>query len=132
MCVILQCTESGRREKTSQSAHMWLHREGIFFYVVWMLLMCYLWSLQISFGQDFEQQLSFFVETRAAFCNLDYVLIYLIHVSIWLYDYNQLSFIRTRTNFKNKKLKYNFCFFGCINCISSNLLKCYSISMYRE
>ncbi|XP_064405950.1 VPS35 endosomal protein-sorting factor-like [Halichondria panicea] len=34
---------------------------------------------KISFGQDFEQQLSFFVETRATFCNLDYVLIYLIH-----------------------------------------------------
>ena len=36
---------------------------------------------QVSFGRDFEQQLSFYVEARANFTNLDQVLIFLIHVS---------------------------------------------------
>lgn len=36
---------------------------------------------QIDFERDFEQQLSFFVEARATFNNLDAVLIYLVHVS---------------------------------------------------
>ncbi|XP_052263042.1 VPS35 endosomal protein-sorting factor-like isoform X1 [Dreissena polymorpha] len=34
--------------------------------------------LKISFGREFEQQLSFFVESRAAFTNLDIVLVQLI------------------------------------------------------
>ncbi|XP_075035837.1 VPS35 endosomal protein-sorting factor-like [Mixophyes fleayi] len=33
----------------------------------------------VSFGRDFEQQLSFYVEARAMFCNLDPVLVQLIH-----------------------------------------------------
>ncbi|XP_078273677.1 VPS35 endosomal protein-sorting factor-like isoform X3 [Rhinoraja longicauda] len=33
----------------------------------------------VSFGRDFEQQLSFYVEARATFCNLEPVLIQLIH-----------------------------------------------------
>ncbi|KAM9304823.1 VPS35 endosomal protein-sorting factor-like isoform 2-T2 [Gastrophryne carolinensis] len=33
----------------------------------------------VSFGRDFEQQLSFYVEARAMFCNLEPVLIHLIH-----------------------------------------------------
>ncbi|OCT61509.1 VPS35 endosomal protein-sorting factor-like [Xenopus laevis] len=33
----------------------------------------------VSFGRDFEQQLSFYVETRSMFCNLEPVLIQLIH-----------------------------------------------------
>ncbi|KAM9773653.1 VPS35 endosomal protein-sorting factor-like isoform X2 [Syngnathus typhle] len=33
----------------------------------------------VSFGRDFEQQLSFCVEARATFCNLEPVLVHLIH-----------------------------------------------------
>ncbi|XP_075422160.1 VPS35 endosomal protein-sorting factor-like isoform X4 [Ascaphus truei] len=33
----------------------------------------------VSFGRDFEQQLSFYVEARSMFCNLDPVLVQLIH-----------------------------------------------------
>ncbi|XP_077131170.1 VPS35 endosomal protein-sorting factor-like isoform X1 [Ranitomeya variabilis] len=33
----------------------------------------------VSFGRDFEQQLSFYVEARALFCNLEPVLVHLIH-----------------------------------------------------
>ncbi|XP_072416314.1 VPS35 endosomal protein-sorting factor-like [Chiloscyllium punctatum] len=33
----------------------------------------------VSFGRDFEQQLSFYVEARSTFCNLEPVLIQLIH-----------------------------------------------------
>lgn len=36
----------------------------------------------MSFGRDFEQQLSFCVEARAAFCNLEPVLVQLVHVSV--------------------------------------------------
>ncbi|TRY58965.1 hypothetical protein DNTS_033933 [Danionella cerebrum] len=42
-------------------------------------------SLSVSFGRDFEQQLSFCVEARATFCNLEPVIIHLIHTV------NQLS-----------------------------------------
>lgn len=38
-------------------------------------------AAQVSFGRDFEQQLSFCVEARASFCNLEPVLMHLIHVS---------------------------------------------------
>lgn len=41
---------------------------------------CCYW-LQIDFGKDFEQQLSFYVEVRATFSNLDAILIYLVQVS---------------------------------------------------
>ena len=36
--------------------------------------------MQISFGRDFEQQLSFYVESRANFSNLDAVLVTLVQV----------------------------------------------------
>ena len=36
----------------------------------------------ISFGNDFEQQLSFYVEARASFCNIDYVLMFLVQVCV--------------------------------------------------
>lgn len=42
--------------------------------------------IQVSFGRDFEQQLSFCVEARASFCNLEPVLVQLIHVSIDLWS----------------------------------------------
>ncbi len=43
---------------------------------------------QVSFGRDFEQQLSFCVEARATFCNLEPVIIHLIHVSsLMCYDF---------------------------------------------
>jgi hypothetical protein len=35
---------------------------------------------KISFGHDFEQQLSFYVEVRSSFSNLDQVLIFLVQV----------------------------------------------------
>lgn len=44
------------------------------------MLRCFLCA-QVSFGRDFEQQLSFCVEARATFCNLEPVVIQLIHVS---------------------------------------------------
>ncbi|KAG8145605.1 hypothetical protein E2320_012110, partial [Naja naja] len=34
---------------------------------------------QVSFGRDFEQQLNFYVEARSMFCNLEPVLVQLIH-----------------------------------------------------
>lgn len=46
-----------------------------------MVTVGYFW-LQIDFGKDFEQQLSFYVEVRATFSNLDAVLIYLIQVGV--------------------------------------------------
>ena len=40
----------------------------------------------ISFGRDFEQQLSFYVEARASFSNIDAVVVHLVHVSILIYS----------------------------------------------
>lgn len=37
---------------------------------------------KISFGRDFEQQLSFYVEARSNFTNLDMVLIELVQVCV--------------------------------------------------
>eukprot|EP00731_Ephydatia_muelleri_P028472 Em0020g116a len=34
---------------------------------------------KVNYGQDFEQQLNFFMEARAVFCNLDTVLVHLVH-----------------------------------------------------
>uniref|UniRef100_A0A8B9KFT2 VPS35 endosomal protein-sorting factor-like n=1 Tax=Astyanax mexicanus TaxID=7994 RepID=A0A8B9KFT2_ASTMX len=42
--------------------------------------LCFSLTTQVSFGRDFEQQLSFCVEARATFCNLETVIIQLIHV----------------------------------------------------
>ncbi|XP_059682181.1 VPS35 endosomal protein-sorting factor-like isoform X4 [Gavia stellata] len=36
----------------------------------------------VSFGRDFEQQLSFYVEARSMFCNLEPVLVQLIHACV--------------------------------------------------
>ena len=38
---------------------------------------------QINYGRDFEQQLSFYVESRANFSNLDAVLVTLVQVFIY-------------------------------------------------
>ena len=38
--------------------------------------------LQVNFGRDFEQQLSFFVQARANFSNIDSVLVVLVQVSL--------------------------------------------------
>ena len=46
------------------------------------LSLFFLLSSQIRFGKDFEQQLSFYVEARASFSNIDSVLVFLIQVSI--------------------------------------------------
>lgn len=40
----------------------------------------------MSFGRDFEQQLSFYVEARSMFCNLEPVLVQLIHVRIFIHS----------------------------------------------
>ena len=45
------------------------------------VLICIGVCLQVNYGQDFEQQLNFFMEARAVFCNLDTVLVHLVHVS---------------------------------------------------
>ena len=34
---------------------------------------------KVDFGKDFEQQLNFFTECRGAFCNLDTVIVMLVH-----------------------------------------------------
>src|SRR4029434_7841453 len=45
---------------------------------------CVCVCFQVSFARDFEQQLSFGVEARATFCNLEPVIIQLIHVRLCL------------------------------------------------
>ncbi|KAG5280397.1 hypothetical protein AALO_G00088680 [Alosa alosa] len=45
----------------------------------------------VSFGRDFEQQLSFCVEARATFCNLEPVIIQLIHEERESINRNQLA-----------------------------------------
>ena len=42
------------------------------------LINCFIRS--ISFDRDFEQQLSFYVEARAAFSNIDAVIVFLVQV----------------------------------------------------
>jgi len=49
---------------------------------------------KISFGRDLEQQLSFYVESRASFTNLDIILVQLIQVD--------------NTNFLQSLNSYNF------------------------
>jgi hypothetical protein len=48
---------------------------------------------QIQFGKDFEQQLSFYVEARASFTNLDMVLVHLIQVSQWTESSTNLDMV---------------------------------------
>ncbi|KAG9477032.1 hypothetical protein GDO78_002428 [Eleutherodactylus coqui] len=54
----------------------------------------------VSFGRDFEQQLSFYVEARALFCNLEPVLVQLIHacVAFCFITIPSLTSIFTRLN----------------------------------
>ncbi|XP_074775679.1 VPS35 endosomal protein-sorting factor-like isoform X6 [Athene noctua] len=54
----------------------------------------------VSFGRDFEQQLSFYVEARSTFCNLEPVLVQLIHacVAFCFITIPSLSSIFTRLN----------------------------------
>uniref|UniRef100_A0A672TL65 VPS35 endosomal protein-sorting factor-like n=1 Tax=Strigops habroptila TaxID=2489341 RepID=A0A672TL65_STRHB len=54
----------------------------------------------VSFGRDFEQQLSFYVEARSMFCNLEPVLVQLIHacVAFCFITIPSLSGIFTRLN----------------------------------
>uniref|UniRef100_A0A8C0BMK0 VPS35 endosomal protein-sorting factor-like n=1 Tax=Buteo japonicus TaxID=224669 RepID=A0A8C0BMK0_9AVES len=54
----------------------------------------------VSFGRDFEQQLSFYVEARSMFCNLEPVLVQLIHacVAFCFITIPSLSSIFTRLN----------------------------------
>ncbi|XP_040214482.1 VPS35 endosomal protein-sorting factor-like isoform X2 [Rana temporaria] len=54
----------------------------------------------VSFGRDFEQQLSFYVEARAMFCNLESVLVQLIHacVAFCFITIPSLTSIFTRLN----------------------------------
>ncbi|XP_077304990.1 VPS35 endosomal protein-sorting factor-like isoform X4 [Lithobates pipiens] len=54
----------------------------------------------VSFGRDFEQQLSFYVEARAMFCNLEPVLVQLIHacVAFCFITIPSLTSIFTRLN----------------------------------
>lgn len=37
--------------------------------------------MSVDFGRDFEQQLSFYADARAAFCNLDYINVQLVQVN---------------------------------------------------
>uniref|UniRef100_A0A8C3PSC1 VPS35 endosomal protein-sorting factor-like n=1 Tax=Calidris pygmaea TaxID=425635 RepID=A0A8C3PSC1_9CHAR len=54
----------------------------------------------VSFGRDFEQQLSFYVEARSMFCNLEPVLVQLIHacVAFCFITIPSLNSIFTRLN----------------------------------
>jgi hypothetical protein len=40
--------------------------------------------MSVDFGRDFEQQLSFYADARAAFCNLDYINVQLVQVKFLL------------------------------------------------
>jgi len=55
------------------------------YFLITMVTCTSYYRLQIDFGKDFEQQLSFYVEVRATFTNLDAVLIYLIQVSNFIH-----------------------------------------------
>ena len=37
----------------------------------------------VSFGRDLETTLTFYVNCRASFANLQPVIVYLVHVSVW-------------------------------------------------
>lgn len=109
---VLKCSYSRRREKIFGSADHRLHPHGeiitsiilcqqqsqllfrplvLHCFDLHLLFLFQFWgyffffsALQVSFGRDFEQQLSFCVEARATFCNLEPVLVQLIHVSLCL------------------------------------------------
>ncbi|KAG8513499.1 VPS35 endosomal protein sorting factor-like, partial [Galemys pyrenaicus] len=49
---------------------------------LYVLLQCLCHKDEVSFGRDFEQQLSFYVEARSMFCNLEPVLVQLIHACV--------------------------------------------------
>jgi hypothetical protein len=44
----------------------------------------------VSFGHDKEQQLSFYVEARASFCNIDSILIHLVQVKFVILTFSNL------------------------------------------
>ena len=91
----------------------------------------------ISFGRDFEQQLSFYVECRASFSNLDQVLVQLIQVRIRLFLKKKISmhviFLYELLCFVFFPLSFTLCFVSeCKQFIHGNKESCQGKSLQKN